>query len=133
MTDRDDIDAIGPFVEEGIKKIPPGDLVTVTKHSKIIHKVFTKMKTLILSTQGILEDHNISLILTRIMRELNKESLYGFQKKTLAISIMVLLLDALGSPDIVSRFTAELIADTIELIYAHSLHRYKTSGKCTVL
>jgi hypothetical protein len=67
------------------------------------------------------------------MREINKESLYGFEKKNIAISIMVLLLDALGTPDMVSKMTATAIADTVELIYSHSMHRYKKTGKCIIL
>jgi hypothetical protein len=68
------------------------------------------------------------------MYELNKESLYGFQKRSIAISIMVLLLEAVGTPDTTSKVTAEVIADLIELIYAASLHRYKKKGsKCIVM
>ncbi len=109
------------------------DIVVITKHHKIIHKVFMKLNTMIKSTYVLLNDTNATLVLTRIMRELNKESLYGFEKKILAISIMILLLDSLGTPDIVSRMTAVFIADTIELIYAHSMHRYKKSGKCIIV
>jgi hypothetical protein len=68
------------------------------------------------------------------MYELNKESLYGFQKRSIAISIMVLLLEALGTPDTTSNMTAEAIAELIELIYAASLHRYKKKGsKCNMM
>ncbi len=112
---------------------PDLDIVIITKHNKIIHKIYMKMNTLIKSTYGLLHDHNVSLILTRVMREINKESLYGFEKKNIAISIMVLLLDALGTPDMVSKMTATAIADTIELIYSHSMHRYKKTGKCIIL
>ena len=112
---------------------PDLDIVIITKHNKIIHKIYMKMNTLIKSTYGLLHDHNISLILTRVMREINKESLYGFEKKNIAISIMVLLLDALGTPDMVSKMTATAIADTVELIYSHSMHRYKKTGKCIIL
>jgi hypothetical protein len=112
---------------------PDLDIVIITKHNKIIHKIYMKMNTLIKSTYGLLHDHNVSLILTRVMREINKESLYGFEKKNIAISIMVLLLDALGTPDMVSKMTATAIADTVELIYSHSMHRYKKTGKCIIL
>jgi hypothetical protein len=109
------------------------DIVIITKHNKIIHKIYMKMNTLIKSTYGLLHEHNIALILTRVMRELNKESLYGFEKKNIAISIMVLLLDSLGTPDMVSKMTATAIADTVELIYSNSMHRYKKTGKCIIL
>lgn len=110
------------------------DVIVVTKNSKIVHKVFSKLKTLVLSTTRTLDHEHVSIILTRIMYELNKETLYGFQKRSLAISIMVLLLDAVGTPDAVSKITAEAIAELIELIYAASLHRYKKKGsKCTVM
>ena len=110
------------------------DVIVITKNSKIVHKIFTKLKTLILSTTRTLDHDHVSIILTRVMYELNKESLYGFQKRSIAISIMVLLLEALGTPDTTSNMTAEAIADLIELIYAASLHRYKKKGsRCIVM
>jgi hypothetical protein len=124
------------------KDIPPSleslsldDIVVITKNSKIVHKVFMKLKTLILSTTRTLDQGQVSLILTRVMYELNKESLYGFQKRSIAISIMVLLLDAVGTPDTASRVTAEIIAELVEMIYAASLHRYKKKkdNKCIVM
>lgn len=109
------------------------DIVVITKHSKIIHKIFTKMSTLIKSVYATLNETNYSLILTKTMRELNKESLFGFQKRDIAVCIMVLLLDSLGCPDVISRFTAEVTMDLIENIYTHNMHRFKHEKRCVIL
>jgi hypothetical protein len=109
------------------------DIVTITKNSKIIYKVYTKMYTLIKSAYGLLSETNYTLILTDVMKQLNKESLFGFQKKELAVCIMILLLDALGCPTVISKFTAEVTIDLLELIYTHNFHRYKHQNKCIIL
>jgi hypothetical protein len=109
------------------------DVVIITKHSKIIHKVYTKMNVFIKSAYGLLNESNYTLILTQVMRQLNKYNLYGWEKKKLAIEIMILLLDAVGCPDAISRFTAELTVTLIEGIYQHNMHRYKHERKCIIL
>jgi len=109
------------------------DVIIITKHSKIIHSIYSKCNTFIKSTHGVLNESNYTLILTHVMRNLNKHNLYGWEKKKLAVEIMILLLDALGSPDCVSRFTVEVTADLIEMIYTYSIHRYKHNKKCVIL
>jgi hypothetical protein len=109
------------------------ELVIIHKNTKVIHKVFSKMKTLILTTQGLIDEHNVGLILTQVMRELNKHDLFGFEKKRLAIEIMILLLDATGSPHVINKFTIEMLVELIELVYCHGMHRYKKTGKCLIL
>lgn len=116
------------------KQVPTVDENTIIhRHTKIVHAVFGKMRTLVLSTRDVVGEHNASLLLARIMRELNKHSLYGFEKKTLAICIMVLLLDAVGCPHTASQLTAEAISELIEFIYTANMHRYKKQGKCVIL
>lgn len=114
-------------------KVEVDELVILHKNTKVIHKVFSKMKTLILATQGLIDEHNVGLILTQVMRELNKYSLFGFEKKRLTIEIMILLLDATGSPHAINKFTVEMLVELIELVYCHGMHRYKNTGKCVIL
>lgn len=110
------------------------DLVIVTKHSKVIHKIYIKCISFIKTTHGMLNEGNFTLILTQVMRNLNKHNLYGFEKKKLAVEIMILLLDSVGCPDTVSRFTVEMIVDLIEMIYTYNMHRYKhESRSCIIL
>jgi hypothetical protein len=109
------------------------NIITISKNSKIIYKIYTKMNVLIKSAYGLLDETNYSLILTNVMKQLNKEKLFGFEKKELAICIMVLLLDSVGCPSVISKFTAEATVEIIEMIYTHNMHRYKQTGKCVVL
>jgi hypothetical protein len=109
-------------------------VIIITKHSKIIHKIYTKTHTFIKSAYGLLNESNYTIILTQVMRQLNKHSsLYGWEKRKICIEIMILLLDAVGCPDAVSRFTAEATVLLIENIYTHSMHRYKQEKKCIIL
>lgn len=110
------------------------DIVVISKNTKIIHKIYGKMLTFIRSTHGVLNESNFTFILTKVMREINKNSkLYGFEKKTIALECMTLLLDIIGCPDSISRFTATIIVELIEMIYTHSMHRFKTEPKCIIL
>lgn len=109
------------------------DIVIITKNQKILHKIYTKTLTYIKSAYGMLSEANYSLIVTRVMRELNKETLYGFEKRRLCLEIMILLLDICGCPDTISKFTAEATLTIIESIYNANMHRYKTERKCIIL
>ncbi len=109
------------------------DVVIITKHSKIIHKIYSKMHTFIKSAYGLLNESNYTIILIEVMKELNKHNLYGWEKKKLAIEIMILLLDVVGCPDAISKFTAETTIGLIENIYTHNIHRYKQEKKCIVM
>lgn len=109
------------------------DIIIVTKHAKIIHKIYTKMHTLIRSSYGLLNESNYTLILTQIMRQLNKHNIYGFEKKQLAVELTILLLDSTGCPDAASRFTVEVTISLIEMIYNYNMHRYKTNSKCIII
>lgn len=86
------------------------------------------MKTLIISTNEVLGEHNAALIITRVMRELNKSNLYGFEKRTIAVVVVTMLLDVCGCPHTASGITAEAIIKLIEFIYTSNIHRYK-NGK----
>lgn len=109
------------------------DIVIIAKNTKITHTVFSKVRTLIMATHEGINETNFSLILTKIMRELNKNSLYGFEKKRLAVEIMTLLLDEFAPPEMSGPQFSEKIVETIEIIYAHNMHRYKTENKCKII
>lgn len=115
------------------QSIDNSNIITISKNNKIIYKIYSKVNILIKSTYGLLDETTYTLILTKVMRELNKETLFGFEKKEIAICIMILLLDSVGCPSAISKFTAEATVELIEMIYAHSMHRYKTNGKCIIL
>ena len=99
------------------------------KHVKIFHKIYTKIMLVVKATDGELNDNNLALYLIQIMRELNKYKLEGFQKKQLAVSIITLLLMELGLPHIVSKYTAEILEQTVEEIYKIALHKFKRPHK----
>jgi hypothetical protein len=101
---------------------------------KILHKVFVKMHTYIkTSGDGSIDHHNCGFYLQMIMREMNKTKLKGFEKRDLAQSIMILLLDSLGLPHIVSYYTSEIILDMIEVIYNSKMHKFRRSKRCILL
>lgn len=101
------------------------------KNEKIVHKIYSKMLTFVKTTDenSNLDHDNFTIILTKVMRDLNKTSIYGFEKKTIAIGIMTILLDSLGLPHVVSYYTAEIIEAQVEHIYNHGLHRWKRPHK----
>lgn len=113
----------------------PGNDVIIMKHTKIVHKIYTKTKTLIISTNEVLGEHNAALIIARVMRELNKQSgLYGFEKRALTVVIVTMLLETVGCPHTASALSAEALVKLIEFIYTSNIHRYK-NGKntCTLV
>lgn len=108
--------------------------VIITRNTKILHKIHARMKTLIKSTEKEINHNNFNMILIKVMRELNKHGLYGFEKQKLAVEIMTLLLDELSpAPHIVNHYTVELIVEMIEIVYTHGFHRYKRVKKCCVM
>lgn len=116
-----------------IEDLKHNNIVIISKNSKIIYKIYNKMLILIKSAYKTLDHTNFNLILTACMKQLNKEgTLYGFEKKELAISICMLLLDAIGYPEIISAFSVGVIANLIENIYTHNMHRYKQNKKCVI-
>lgn len=106
----------------------------VTQHHKIVHKIYTKMRTLIKSTYEVLDHENFHATVVIVMREVRKYSrLSGMEKKWLVIQIMTLLLDSLGVPPVVSHYSAEIIASQIETAYTLGLHKYKRTHRHCVL
>lgn len=101
----------------------------VQKHVNIIHKISTKMTTMIKASGEHLSHTNFNPILIQVMRDLNKHKLNGFEKRDIAIMIMQLLLDWVGLPHIVSEYTAEIIVTMIEHVYHAGLHKYKRPHK----
>ena len=101
----------------------------VNKHVKIIHKISTKMNTMIKATGERLGHINFHPILIQVMRDLNKHKLTGIEKRDMAIMIMQLLLESIGLPGLVSEYTAEIIVTMVEHIYHAKLHKYKRCHK----
>lgn len=101
----------------------------VNKHVKIIHKISTKMNTMIKATGERLSHTNFHPILIQVMRDLNKHKLTGIEKRDMSIMIMQLLLESIGLPGIVSHYSAEIIVTMIEHIYHARLHKYKRPHK----
>jgi hypothetical protein len=108
----------------------PSNNVIITRHTKIVYNVYNKMRTLIISTNEVLGEHNAALIITRVMRELNKSTdLYGFEKRQLTLAIVTMLLETVGCPTTSSELTAIAILKLIEFIYVSNMHRYKNGKK----
>jgi len=107
------------------------------KNEKVVHKIYSKMVTFVKTTSENLDHDNFTIILTKVMRDLNKTGIYGFEKKAIAIGVMTLLLESLGVPHTLSYYTAEIIEAQIEHIYSHGLHRWKRPHKhrpkCTIM
>ena len=104
------------------------------RNIKILHKIFVKMHTYIkTSGDGDIDHHNCGFYLQMVMRELNKTNLKGLEKRDLAQSIMMLLLDSLGLPHIVSYYTSEIILDMLEVIYNSKMHRFRKVHKCIIM
>jgi len=98
----------------------------IHKHVKIIHKIVSKMVTMIKASGDPLDHRNVNLILIQVMRDLNKHSgLHGFEKRDLAVMILQVILDSAGLPHIVSGYTSEIIVTMIEHAYHGGFHRYK--------
>ena len=77
--------------------------------------------------------NNAGFILQAVMRELNKHSLYGFDKKEMAIFIMSLLLESVGCPEAVAYYVPLVIAEMIETVYINRMHKFKRTSKCSVM
>jgi hypothetical protein len=103
--------------------------IVVTRHTKIVHKVFTKMRTLIKTTHGELNHENVHSVLVLVMRDMRKYRLAGFDKKTLAIEIMTLLLMELGVPGVVAHWSAEVLERQLEMAYTFGFHKFKRARK----
>ena len=102
----------------------------IDKHGKIMHKIHSKFSLMIKATGSRLSHINLNQYIVQIMRDLNKhKKLHGFEKKDLCILIIVVLLDSLGMPGILSELTAELIEESIEHIYHLKIHKYKRVSK----
>ena len=97
----------------------------VNKHVKIIHKISTKMNTMIKASGERLGNTNIHFILIQVMRNLNKHKITGIEKRDMAIMIMQLLLESIGLPGLVSEYTAEIIVSMVEHIYHAKMHKFK--------
>jgi len=109
------------------------DKALFDKQIKVLHSISVKMTIYIKATGQDINHNNAGFYLQMIMRELNKSSFNGPTKRDLALSIMILLLDSLGLPHIVSYYSAEVILEMIEVIYAHRMHRFKRTKKCTIM
>ena len=101
----------------------------VNKHVKIIHKITTKMTTLIKTTAGELNHMNFNHILILVMRDINKHKLINIEKRDMALMCMQLLLDSVGVPHIISSYTADIIITMIEHTYHAKLHKFKRPHK----
>ena len=101
----------------------------IGKNIRVVYKIYNKMKTQIKTTSRELDHSNFSQYLIIIMRELNKNKLFGLEKKVIAVELMTLLLCELGLPHVVAHYSAEVISGQIEHIYNHGFHRYKRPCK----
>jgi len=117
-----------PQIAKCEHKIPEHNVVAV-KHTKIIHKVYGKMSLFVKSTSELLSHDAFHTVLIMVMRDLNKHNLYGFEKKTIAIEVMTLLLQELGLPHVIAHYSAEVIEQQIETVYALGFHRWKRLRK----
>ena len=102
------------------------------RNSKILHKIYIKLTTYIKTTNKTLDHDNFNFVVQIVMRELNKNKLYGFEKKELCTQIIILLLDSLGLPHIINYYTVEAIGEAIEYIYNHNFHRFKKNKSCII-
>lgn len=104
------------------------------KKLKIINQIYNKLTIYIKATMEEITHNNAGFILQVIMRELNKQSgLYGFDKKDMAIFIMVLLLESLGCPEVIAYYVPMVIAEMIETIYINRMHKFKKTSKCFIM
>lgn len=101
----------------------------ITKNTKIIFKVYSKLKVLIKTTYDDLNFDNFYHVLILVMRELAKYKLDGYSKHQMAVQIMSLLLMELGVPSVISYYSSEAISRMIEHIYVNGMHRYKRPHK----
>ena len=125
-----------------ITKCSHGDIeknVIVTKHTKIVHKVFSKMLIFIKTTSEFLTHDSFHPVLVMVMRELNKAGsggsggLYGFEKKELCIQIMSLLLIEIGLPPVLAHYSASVIEKQIETVYTMGFHKWRRHHKHCVI
>ena len=101
----------------------------ISRHTKIIFKIYSKIKVLVATTYTNITFDNFSMVLTIVMRELQKYNLDGYSKHSMAVEIMALLLETMGLDPVISHFTGEIISRMIEHIYVNGLHRYKRPHK----
>ena len=100
---------------------------------KILHKITVKMTIYIKATGNDICHNTFGFYLQMVMRELNKHKLKGYEKRELTQTIMILLLDSLGLPHIVSYYTAEIILDMIEIVYQSKMHKFRKVHKCAIM
>jgi len=106
--------------------------VIYDKNIKIIHKVLSKLSTYIKATVNEITHENFHTLLTVTMREINKNSLYGHEKKEICTHIILLLLEMHGMPHITAFYTAHVIESAIEEIYSYGFHKFKRVKKCII-
>ena len=97
----------------------------IQKNIKTVHKIYSKLRTDIKTTQRELSHSNFQAYLIMCMREVAKYRLFGFEKKTICVEILSLLLLELGLPPVVAHYTAEVISDQVEHAYEIGMYRYK--------
>ena len=105
-------------------EVNPPDEKPVTKQDKIVHQIYVKAKCKALNELTL---ENFHMVLTFVMRQVGKKIKYGFTKKKLVITIMLLLLGEIGIPELVAMYAVEGIAMIIEHIYNHGYHRIGTT------
>ena len=114
--------------------VKPEKKAIFERNAKILHKVYSKVLTHIKTTDGELCHENMNFTIQIVMRELNKAGgLYGFEKKEICLQVLILLLDSIGLPHIISYYTAECIEELIETIYKSGFHRFKKIRKCIIV
>jgi len=118
---------------EHTEKDIPKKAAIFDKNVKIIHNIYSKLSTHIRTGDKEITFDNFHIITQITMRELNKHSLYGFEKKELCVGLLVLLLDSFGLPHIINYYTVEAMSDIIETIYVNRMHKFKKPKKCVIV
>lgn len=105
------------------------EIITPRRDDKIRALVYNKIKIMILNNLNEVNLHNTIIL---IMRELNKQNLYGFSKKKLAVEIVTLLISECGNDDIKILYSMTAISEIIETIYINKYHKVN-NNKCNIV
>lgn len=101
-----------------------------TKAEELIYGIYTKLK---LQCSLSLDLEHVYTIIVRCMKLISSENIFGWEKKTIATRVILLLIQEYGTPEVRAIFTEKMVSEVIEQIYLNSMHRYKAKGGCCIM
>jgi hypothetical protein len=104
-------------------------MTTVT--DKICYRIYERLKVDVMLD---IDYTKIFVTTAKCMTMINQNgNLMNFEKKTIVVKIIMLLVAEYGNPQIKEAFTQDVIEKLVEQIYINNLHRGVPKGGCIIL